>query len=355
MSNDGSRMILNEFGEDETIGPTDYTLSDFRLLLPAAIIALLILSKTPSDFWLFGTIIAGGLVTFTLLLIYLSPSHRPAHEWINDQIQYAQRPDIMLPHDPTTIDDAQTLTQVDRFLHGTELRGNHGAVKRTDGALVAALEITAPPLELADHSRWQIAAQSFEQFVNSQSFSIQIYSTARDVEVEQLTRQYRERLAEPDQKVKTNDQLRGLLETYRDRLPLEFEQRGTRVREFYILIPVREIEIHLQDQDSMSQLSELPFIGSLFRTISSQSSSLSSREIEYHQKRELNARLAAIDAGIQEHLIGCSSNEVDVGKLCTLLEEYWTGTRIDYPRSDDRIQTIPIVTPSDMAATEVDG
>lgn len=345
MSNEGARTILNEFGEDETLGPTSYTWEDFRLLLPVGIIALLILSKTPSEMWLLGAILSGGLIVFALMIIYLAPPYRPAHKWIIDRFQHIQRPDTMRPHDPTTNDDARTLTGVDRFLQGTDLHGNYGAVKRTDGGLVAAIEITAPPMELADRGRWRAAAESFEQFVNSLSFPIQIYSTARDVEVEKLTQKYRDRLAEPDQKVKENDQLQDLLETYRDQLPLEFEQRGTRVREFYILVPVSEIEIHLQNQDSMSQFSELPYFGELFRSVSTQSSDLSPQEVEYQQKRELNARLTALDAVIQEHLTNCSAEGVDVGELCDLLEEYWTGTRIDYPSTDDRIHTIPIVTP----------
>jgi hypothetical protein len=349
MSNDRSGMILEEIGEDETIGPTDLTLTDLRLLGPAGLIALVFIGKTPDQLFPLGIILGGGLLVFTGAIIWLSPSYRPAHKWIYDRYTHARTNTIMRPHDPTTTDNAQTLTQVDRFLR------HHGSAKRVDGALVGAIEILAPSMALADREAWEAADDRFTSFVNNLSFPIQIHSTGQHADPKRLTRGYRKRLNDPDDPITDNEHLRNLLETYCQEFPREFERRGTNVRRFYIIVSVTELEIKLREQEGVSELGRMPVIGGLFRTYGQRKSDLSQWDINYYQKQELDRRLDEIRSSVNTHLTKCDSRDVDNDALSALLEEFWTGQQPDYSSKSnvERIRRLPVVYPADEDSEEV--
>jgi hypothetical protein len=174
---------------------------------------------------------------------------------------------------------------------------------------------------------------------------VQIYSTARPVDASQIVAPYRNRLDDPD--VRDNDQLRSVIRAYRNRLPKEFERRRTSVREYYIIVSVREMDAKLADQGLIDRFRDAPYIGTLCEFIGAGRSDFTEGELLVRQQRELNSRLRSVRRGITE-LPDCRPEEVTAARLTDLLEEYWTGepSRYDDERAGSvRTHQLPIIRP----------
>lgn len=208
MSNrDASRRILGRFGAPDQIGATSYTVSDLKLFGPAFVLLIVILGATPTQYRWVGFLLGGGVLLTAAALIYFAPPHRVAHEWVLDQCKFQCKDRIMTPHDSETADtDAQNLTNVERFLRIDD------SVKRTDGAIVGAVQVHPANMALATERRWATATDEFGRFINSLPFEIQIHSTARPADPDRLTRAYENRAEDPD--VKQNSELRQLIDVY---------------------------------------------------------------------------------------------------------------------------------------------
>ena len=245
----------------------------------------------------------------------------------------------MLPHDSDDDSDTHTLTNVDSVLR----RWN--SVKRADGGLVGAMRVHPANMALGDQSDWETAANSLAGFLRSIPFNVQIYSTARPVDASQIVGPYRDRLNDPD--VRDNDRLRGVIRAYRDKLPKEFERRRTSVREYYIIVSVREMDVKLANQGWLDTLRDAPYVGTIFEFIGAGRSDLSDGEVLVRQQRELNRRLRSVRRGITG-LPDCRPEEVSAARLTDLLEEYWTGEPSNYDEESPgsiRNHELPIIRP----------
>lgn len=246
----------------------------------------------------------------------------------------------MILHDSDSEPDtARSLTRVDTVLR----RWN--AVQRTDDALVGAKRVRPANMALADKSDWETAANELRDMLRSLGFDIQIYSTARPVDAQQIVAPYRDRLDDAD--VRENQRLRSVIKAYRQRLPKEFERRRTSVREYYILVAVSQREVQLDDQDMLTKLADAPLVGPAFAFIGAGRSDLDEGELLVRQQRELNSRLQKVRRGIAG-LPGCQPETVTAARLTDLLEEFWTGepSHFDEEGGDSiRFHDVPIIRP----------
>jgi hypothetical protein len=340
---DTTRRILDQLGEDETLLSTDYTPADLKLFGPAFLLVILIVGAMPPGWGVLGFALGGVVMAGAAGIIWYAPPHRVAHDWLTDVAAFRYKKlrgqTLMLPHDSDDDSDARTLTNVDTVLR----RWN--SVKRTDGGLVGAVRVHPANMALGDRGDWKTAANALAGFLRSISFDVQIYSTARPVDASQLVEPYRDRLDDPD--VRDNDQLRSVIRAYRDRLPKEFERRRTSVREYYIIVSVREMDAKLATQGMMDTLRDAPYVGTFFEFVGAGRSDFTEGELLVRQQRELNSRLRGVRRGITE-LPDCRPEEVTAARLTDLLEEYWTGepSRYDEEKPGSiRTHELPIIRP----------
>ena len=340
---DTTRRILDQLGEDETLLSTDYTAADLKLFGPAFLLVILVVGAMPAGWGILGFALGALVLIGTAGLIWKAPPHRVAYDWLTDVLAFRYKKfrgkTLMLPHDSDDDSETRTLTNVDSVLR----RWN--SVKRSDGGLVGAMRVHPANMALGDQSDWETAADALAGFLRSISFNVQIYSTARPVDASQIVGPYRDRLDDPD--VRDNDRLRGVIRAYRDKLPKEFERRRTSVREYYIIVSVREMDVKLANQGWLDTLRDAPYIGTIFEFIGSGRSDLSDGEILVRQQRELNRRLRSIRRGITG-LPDCRPEEVSAARLTDLLEEYWTGEPSNYDEEGPgsiRSHELPIIRP----------
>ena len=340
---DTTRRILDQLGEDETLLSTDYTAADLKLFGPAFVLVILVVGAMPSGWGILGFALGALVLLGTAGLIWKAPPHRVAYDWLTDVLAFRCKKfrgeTLMLPHDSDDDSETRTLTNVDSVLR----RWN--SVKRTDGGLVGAMRVHPANMALGDESDWETAADALAGFLRSISFDVQIYSTARPVDASQIVGPYRDRLDDPD--VRDNDRLRGVIQAYRDKLPKEFERRRTSVREYYIIVSVREMDAKLANQTVMDTLRDAPYIGTLCEFIGAGRSDFTEGEILVRQQRELNRRLRDVRRGITG-LPDCRPEEVSAARLTDLLEEYWTGEPSNYDEEGPgsiRNHEMPIVRP----------
>lgn len=339
-----SRRILDQLGEEETLLTTEYTLADLKLLIPGFVVAFLVLGMMPPGLNVLGLVLGGAIMLGTVGVIWLSPSHRVAHKWVIEAVKFhiadIRGETLMVLHDSDSEPDtARSLTRVDTVLR----RWN--AVQRTDDALVGAKRVRPANMALADKSDWETAANELRDMLRSLGFDIQIYSTARPVDAQQIVAPYRDRLDDAD--VRENERLRSVIKAYRQRLPKEFERRRTSVREYYILVAVSQREVQLDDQDMLTKLADAPLVGPAFAFIGAGRSDLDEGELLVRQQRELNSRLQKVRRGIAG-LPGCQPETVTAARLTDLLEEFWTGepSHFDEEGGDSiRFHDVPIIRP----------
>lgn len=337
-----TRRILDQLGEDETVLSTEYTAADLKLLLPGLLIAMVIFGMMPSGWELLGFVLGTFVMVGTVGIIWYAPAHRVAHVWFLDVVNYHTRyikgETLMLPHDSDSPpDEARTLTNIESVLPRWD------SVERADGALVGAVRVQPANMALADSSDWETASDELAGFLQSISFDVQLYSTARPVDASQIVAPYRDRLDDPD--VRENERLRSVIKEYREMLPSEFARRQTSVREYYMILAVEEMEVYLSDQGVLDALHDLPVVGELCEIIGVERSDLSEGDLLVLQQRELNNRLQSVRRGINE-LPGCRPESVSATRLTDLLEEYWTGEPVqqtDESRASQRYHGIPIV------------
>jgi hypothetical protein len=340
---DTTRRILDQLGEDETLLSTDYTFADLKLFGPAFGIAILIMGMMPAGWSVLGFVLGGAVMVGAAGIIWYAPPHRVAHDWLTDAASFYSKKlrgkTLMLPHDSDDDTDARTLTNVDSILR----RWN--SIQRTDGALVSAMRVHPANMALGDKGDWEDAADALAGFLRSISFDLQIYSTARPVDANEIVEPYRERLDDPD--VRDNERLRNVIQAYRNRLPEEFERRRTSVREYYIIVSVSETDAKLANQSVLDRLRDAPYVGKLFEFIGRGRSDFSEGEILVRQQRELNSRLRDVRRGITE-LPDCRPEQVTAARMADLLEEFWTGepSHYDESRADNlRFHEMPVIRP----------
>lgn len=341
---DPKRRILDEFGAaDEIVGvDINYSLEDLKLFLPAMIIALFIVTMASrlggTGAMVGGIIGAVGVFLVTAAIVYITPNHVTPQRWLQRIAAFTRREKTKTAVGSSPPEQTETLTQVARFVPESN------SLERFDGHLVAAVRIDPANMALATHDEWNAAADALGNALNTLEFPVQIHSSARSVDPEQITASYRDRLDDPD--VAANESLEDIIDVYQTRLPAEFRARGTSVREYHVLVPVSVRDVQLAERGAIAKLESLSYVGGLLAILGAESAGLSDVEIEQQQRETLETRLDDVRSAIRG-LDECDCEVVSADRLAMLIEEFWTGRRTQYRRTEDRVRSVPIVTAGD--------
>jgi len=338
-SNGQYRRVLRDFGGSDTIQgtedwPIDPDVEDAKLIGLAVLFGAAVLAIVPQETVILGWAAVGLFVALAGVVIYICPSERAPLEWITAMARFWRKPKRLTNHAEDHDERTQTLTHIDRMLH------TQGAVRRRDGALVGLVEVEGTDMALAEEDAWASAAEGFEKMARAVDSTVEIYSPARTVHPNRLTKGYMGREREED--VKRNETLQHLVSVYRNELPQEFAERGTAVRRFYVVLSVTPREVRRDDQGALAKLADLPGIGEPIRRFGLARRGPSEAEIEERQKSILSARKRAVQQSISS-TAGCVADDVDGEHLAALLEEFWTGTSTQYEGKPAYHQQTPVV------------
>lgn len=319
------RRILRNFGGDGSIQgiedvPVDVSIDDAKALGAASLVGFALVAAVPRDYQLVGWIGAGVLVALAALACYVAPADRAPLEWLGAIGRFKKDPKRLTAHAESPRERTQNLTRMDGVLPIC------GAVRRRDGTLVSAVKVEGRDMALAETDEWDQAAKGFEDLAGAVDGGFEIYSPAQVVISHALVRGYRGR--ERDEDVEGNETLQSLVETYQEELPREFRNRGTAVRDFYVLVWVSESEVRRQDHGVLAKLADLRGIGGVVSRVGLARRGPSDAEIETRQKSILEGRKRAVETAVSS-IEGCEASAVDAEHLTALLQEYWTGRRCD--------------------------
>lgn len=335
------RKILDTFGaNDEITGiDIDYSLADLKLFLPSTAVALCWFLLFALQDGLLTTVVGltGGLAILggTALIVFISPSHMTPQTWLSLIVSFVRHPKLLTLFSTRPTERTEPLTHIKRFHPETE------TLERLDGALVTGIRIDPANLTLATEAEWNAAADTLGNALNTLDFDLQIRSSARRVDPDQLVAGYTDRIDDPD--VRSNATLRNLIESYRLRLPHEFQARGTSIREYQILIPVTIQEVQLAEHGVFSKLVDLPYFGGLFAMVGAGSTRLTPAEIRTAQRIVLAGRVHAVQDTIRG-IETCQAESVSTDTLAEWIEAFWTGTHTEYGTAESRVRTMPLVT-----------
>ncbi|WP_254538695.1 hypothetical protein [Halomarina litorea] len=321
-----SRLVVETFGtEDEIFGlELKYSLSDLRLFFPAGLIAFCVLLFGSAVTPVLGWVGAVAVLLGTGLFVYVTPAHKQPQNHLQDIVAFRRLPDTM------SLFAADSDEQTDQITHLERVFPDGHAIRRDDGSMVAGLSIEPQSMALATESEWEAATQQFDKLLNTLSFATVTTSTGIPVDPSLITNDYADRLTDED--VRDNAELKRIIRTYQEAFPNEFEQRGTSVRRYQILVPVTVEEVLLQDREAMAKLADLPVIGGCFRILGAESNRLSEQEIIEEQQKTLTQRLADIKDGVLD-LNGCSAERLTGDDLAASVEAFWTGRTMEYQTS----------------------
>ncbi|MFH5802371.1 hypothetical protein [Haladaptatus sp. CMAA 1911] len=348
-----SRRVLDAVGADDEIMGVQLhvSLEDLKLFVPIGFIAVLtflIISSLTTDLGQYAIIgpIIGGIIAVVLLLvtaaiIYIAPRNLQApHKWLVSIAQYYRAPETMTVFSNDPHQNSASLTNVGK------IRAESAAIQRADDrSLVAGVSVTPANMALATDSEWNSMANNFRDTLDAIEFPLQIHSSSRAIDPERIAGVYTDRLTDPD--VQAIPALQEVVETYRDELPREFEQRGTSIRQYQILVEVSELDVQLDSHGRLSKLADLPGIGMFLSEILGVTSGMSAADIEREQVQELRERLLTVRRAINS-LDGCSASILTADELADLVEEHWSGERTHYAdtdaTTDRRFNEFPVVT-----------
>lgn len=357
MSNrDATRRILDEFGSDSSIDGFDRDISfgDVAILVPACFAAILAYEFTGvPGVWpvqMLGVVVAVLLPVVALALIFVTPDGETSTaSWVLAILAFWRSDKERSVVDANPSNRTDTLTQVSKF-HPDE-----GAVERTDGDLVAGVRVDPANLSLATNREWNRAADEFGDALNSLDFSVFIHSTGRMIDAEQVASRYDGREHDPD--VRDNETLQDLVGMYQMYYRDEFSSalaRNISVRDYYVLIPVGERDVQLDEFGAFSKLTSLPVVGGVIKTVAGAASRMTGSETKAAQNRELASRVEDVEDAIRG-VEGCSTEVLSAEELAGAIEEFWTGTRSNFDGDgEQRMRSMPVVVSETNSAVNED-
>ncbi|NHN48017.1 hypothetical protein G9464_10455 [Halostella sp. JP-L12] len=310
-----------------------YTLTDLAVgLFPGVAVILVTQVLLPQSLSIAGYSLQAFALPFALcgvavggLFVYLTPEYTTSIDWIETFLEFYRR-DHEHSHDA-----AAEFTNVERVYP------DQNAIERTDGTLLAFIQVMPPTMALATRERWHSQAESFQDFLNTVvEFPIQIYSTTQEFPAEDYLSRYEDRLDDPD--VADNPQLAALIENYVSWYRTELEERQMTIRDHYIVVPVTRSEVQFERESLIQKLSALPLVGLFVRAW------FAPQQAAQHEAMmtALEERCRRIEAGIRE-IEGCSADRAASAEAVRLLDEYWSGESAEYGDPEQVLRTRPLI------------
>ncbi|MFB6284017.1 MAG: VirB4 family type IV secretion system protein [Halobacteria archaeon] len=352
--NDPTRRIPKKIGSSDEIW-RGYTLDDLMVGAMPFIVAVVVTAYfLPPNMTQYGYILSGFALFVGAVIIYLTPDHLTASEWVNSYSKFYRRPkkirnikynfgNVREQEDFPESGFLELEERTQDMVDIKKIYKNRDAVMRTDDKLVGAVKVEPANMALTTPQRWQANVNAFADFVNnSVEWPFQIYSTTTDFPIDNFVEQRRRRLEDED--VQDNPVFRELIEYWLDWYPEELELRGTHLREYYILIPVGREDVTGGEREERSvgeKLGGIPVLGWFFGS----SEGLTESQIKSRMFNELDERLGLVENQGIRNIDGCKAMRADSAELARILIDYWTSEG-DYGDYDQVIRSKPVVTGS---------
>lgn len=339
------RRILDDVGSDSGfLAFTDVSNADLLFLVPALIVAMVTLEIVVivTGRFFIGVALALAVLGLAGAYVHVCPDHRTPVGLITAFVTHHRRGNTMTFTNTTAETSTETPPDARELTHVRAVEPEADAIRRQDETLVGAVRIDPANLALADQAKWNRAARGLGAVLNALGYPVQIHSSARRVDPARMTATYDDRRTDPD--VKSTPALSEIVEVYRRRRPQEFHERGTSVRQYHAIVPVGIQEVSLEDNAWVSRLQSLPLIG---RNLGSVVADVLLRDerreaIEERQRTILRDRRTHLTEQLTS-IEGVSAHPVTAADLATLVEEYWSGSRTEYPDDGPHLRTTPVI------------
>ncbi|MCF2165450.1 hypothetical protein [Halobacterium salinarum] len=313
-----------------------YSLDDVKLIAPGALICIYA-SYAPPAIRTQCIFVGFMVAVLGAIGIATAPEHYKSSEWaslharhlfrqstykhLTYHYDHAQRTQKDSPDQATlsglfaTNERTQDVLGIKRVQSSSDRRGNTGFVQLSDDTLIGCIQIHPANLSLASSADWNKATNKLATKINTIEFPIQIYRTSKSFDTETFLQPYQDRHLNDD--VQNNPILENLLTEFLNWYPQELADRGTRVTEFYVIVPVERHEVaSLQRSNGVTdQLAEWPLLGQFISTGEDDTSDV---VIRGRQQEELYDRLAAARGHFRE-LPGVEATRVDASEHAELI------------------------------------
>jgi hypothetical protein len=307
---------------------------------------------SPEQGWITIVMVVLSLLAGALFLI-IKPNHMSLTQWVKNYRAYNKRPNEIrkiiatdggldrngVP--ATSNPDTRRLTKVEKIFP------HEGAVLRTDGVMVGAVELSGINLDTATDSEKESAAMQLTNWLNTEAEGkYKLFMPMRQFDPTDAVERYRERASDPD--IQSNVLLSNYMD---DRIGwMQALAEESYVREFYVefRIPRHEVlsaEIREAKGDTLKKLPGGGVLGDAFEGVrgSDLKSTLTDEEIVDRQLSEVQRRRNELKAGLA---MGGENKVTDVSgdKLGVLLKEYWEGVDVRQSEAQNYIRKKPFVT-----------
>ncbi|QLD89626.1 hypothetical protein HWV07_11540 [Natronomonas salina] len=344
---DWERRVLDDFGSDSGfLAFADISNAELLFLGPVLGVAMLVLEVVvlTTDRFFVGVALSLAILGVAGLYVAICPDHRTPLGLLQSFISHHRRDSTMTFTTVTASEESDTPPDVRELTRVRAVEPEVDAIRRPDETLVGAVRIDPANLTLADSDRWNRAARGFGDVLNALDYPVQIHSSARRVDPARMTAAYDDRRTDPD--VQSTPALQEIVDVYRNRRSQEFRERGTSIRQYHVLVPVPIQAVSLESHPWIQRLEGVPVVGPrlappladwLLYDDRREAVVERQREILTDRRRHLVDQLTSVD-GVDVH-------SVSAADLTTLVEEYWTGQRAEYPDDGPNLRTTPVVMP----------
>ena len=320
-----------------------YTIDDLLVgATPFIAMVLITAYLLPANVRVVGYVLAGVALVVGAVAVHLAPDHLTASEWVDGFVHRIRTPDEMrnvrydfdAVREQTDYPEAGVLELAQRTQDLIDVERIHtdiDAIERTDGAIVGAVRVEPTNMALTTPTHWRDNVDAFTDFLNNTvEWPIEIFSTTTPFPVEDYVSRREQRLEDDD--VRENAVFRDLIEYWLDWYPRELELRGTNLREYYVVVPVRPEDVEggeREERTAVDKLADLPGIGALFGRLAS-GDELSEAERRDRMQRTLDERLSMVENEGFQSIDGCRASRVEGPELARVLIRYWSGEDANY-------------------------
>ena len=332
MSSQPAKRIPKSLGTDAKLLGS-YTLTDAAVaLFPGVVIILVTQTVLPASLAIRGYQIQGLTLPLAAIAIaagavfvYLTPTYTTSLDWVLLMVRFKRQPRT------EAYETATECTQIERVYPDRDV------LERQDGAFLAFVQVTPPPMALATDAEWEAKATGFQEFLNTAvTFPIEIFSTTQAFPVETYLAHYRARRDDDD--VKANPRLKALIDNYIEWYERDLRARQMTIRDHYIIIPVTPQEVRFERESVLSKLVGVPVLGAFISAWNAPSQS----EEQAAMFEALEERTRRVETGIRE-MEGCQVGRVSGEDASRLVAEFWAGKDIDYGDLSQALRTTPLV------------
>ena len=354
-----ARRIMDQFGEASRIPYLNVEEGDVGVLIAFPIVGLFVAGLTGIES-LALPLVTGGL-GFGAAVIYVTPDHVNAWDWVKSVYRYARRPRItfsapgdaenetseierneggLANYTPFTPDErTQDLTNVARAWPGA------GAIQRSAGAMEAFVEIDPGNMDFAMSDDWAQLQEIGEEFANKELDSkLKLHATTRSFPVERIVENVEERLDDED--VERNPIFRELLEEYQETRPEEMRERGIQQVRYYVGVEVTPLEVYDRFRDEgtpAEKLTQFPVVGFLFNPFVTRREDLVAAERRARMFEKLDERVTDVRAELVQQASGWSARRLSTVELFVLNADFWNGQEHDYADPERVVCERPIM------------